>query len=66
LETGFSLIDLAESHPSGADRLLADAEAVYHDTLARVRRLYKSPESSSFQPMACELRRAIDIAPIRR
>ena len=57
---------MAENHPSGSDRLLADAEVVYHDILARVRRLYKSPESSSFQPLVCQLRRAIDIALIRR
>lgn len=61
-EIGFSLIDLADIHPSEAPRLLGDAEAVYDDILARVRRLEESLETSSFQPLVRELRRAIDLA----
>jgi hypothetical protein len=60
-EIGFSLIDLAHSHPRNASRILADAEAVYQDILARVRRL-GAPESGSFQPLIGEFRRAIDLA----
>jgi hypothetical protein len=44
---------------------LADAEAVYHEILARVRRRYQSPESSGFQSLVSELRRAIDLALVR-
>jgi hypothetical protein len=60
LEIGFSLVDLAESRPSEAVRLLADAEEVYADILARVQR-FEAPESERFQPLISELRRAIDL-----
>jgi hypothetical protein len=66
-EIGFSLIDLAESRQSDAARLLADAEDVYLDILARIKHLEsaESSQCSNFQPLVGELRRAIDLAQLR-
>jgi hypothetical protein len=61
LEIGFSLVDLAGSSPADAVRLLSDAEQVYDDILARLKRLEPS-EESAFHPLVAELRRAIDLA----
>ena len=63
-EIGFGLIDLAESRPYDVSRLLADAEEVYQDILARLGRLEGS-EGNNFQPLVGELRRAIDLALLR-
>lgn len=63
-ETGFELTDLADTRPSDAIRILADAEAVYVDILARLGRL-EAPEGGSFEPLVGELRRAIDLARLR-
>jgi hypothetical protein len=60
-EIGFSLVDLADSRPSEASRLLANAEEVYADIQARLTGL-PSSEGDSFKPLATELRRAIDLA----
>jgi hypothetical protein len=60
-EIGFSLVDLADSRPSEASRVLADAEEVYADIQARLTGL-PSTEGDSFKPLATELRRAIDLA----
>jgi hypothetical protein len=60
-EIGFSLVDLADSRPSEASRVLADAEEVYADIQARLMGL-PSSEGDSFKPLATELRRAIDLA----
>ena len=67
LEIGFSLIDLADSRPADASRILADAEGVYRDVLTRVSRLEHSglQEKHTFQPLVTELRRAIDGALVR-
>jgi hypothetical protein len=67
LEIGFSLVDLMDSRPSDALRILADAEAVYRDVLVRVGRLQfaGAPERNSFRPLVEELRRAIDSAQAR-
>ena len=61
LEIGFNLVDLAGSNPADSARLVADAEAVYRELLARVKKLEPS-EESNFQPLITELRRAIDLA----
>ena len=60
IEIGFNLVDLAESCPADAARLVANAEEVYEDALARLARLNAS-ERSSFEPLVGELRRAIDL-----
>jgi orotate phosphoribosyltransferase-like protein len=60
-EIGFSLVDLAEERPSEASRVLADAEDVYADVLARVGRL-PAVDGVPFAPLVAELRRAIDLA----
>jgi hypothetical protein len=61
IEIGFCLVDLAESCPADATRLVANAEEVYEDLLARLTRL-EPLERSNFQPLVTELRRAIDLA----
>ena len=61
LEIGFCLVDLVESYPAEAARLVANAEEVYADVLARIHRLH-APERSNFEPLVTELRRAIDLA----
>jgi hypothetical protein len=61
IEMGFCLVDLAESCPADAARLVANAEEVYEDALARLTRLNDS-ERCSFEPLVGELRRAIDLA----
>jgi len=58
---GFCLVDLVESCPADAARLVANAEEVYEDTLSRITRL-EPAERSSFRPLVTELRRAIDLA----
>jgi hypothetical protein len=60
-EIGFSLLDLAREIPAQAPRLIADAESVYQDILARLKSLPDS-ESESFVPLVTELRREIDLA----
>jgi hypothetical protein len=60
-EIGFSLLDLAQESPQQAPRLIADAESVYQDILARLKSL-PSGEGESFVPLVTELRRAIDLA----
>jgi hypothetical protein len=60
-EIGFNLVDLAEETPDQAPRLLADAENVFADILARLKGL-SSSEGESFVPLVTELRRAIDLA----
>jgi hypothetical protein len=60
-EIGFSLLDLAQESPAQAPRLIADAEGVYQDILARLKSLPNS-ESESFVPLVTELRREIDLA----
>jgi hypothetical protein len=62
LEIGFSLIDLVESCPSEAARLVSDAEEIYQDVLARLQRLENS-ERQNFEPLVAELRRAINRTP---
>jgi len=61
IEIGFRLIEQVESWPAEAARLVADAEAVYADVLARLARL-EPPLRSNFEPLVGELRRAIDLA----
>ena len=61
IEIGFCLVDLVESRPADAARLVANAEEVYDDVLARLTRL-EPAERSNFQPLVTELRRAIDLA----
>ena len=61
IEIGFCLVDLVESCPADAARLVANAEEVYDDVLARLTRL-EPAERSNFQPLVTELRRAIDLA----
>lgn len=61
LEIGFNLVDLSGSSPANSTRLLSDAEQVYDDILARLKRLEPS-EESNFRPLVAELRRAIDLA----
>jgi hypothetical protein len=61
IEIGFSLVDLAESCPADALRLVANAEEVYEDARTRLTRLNDS-ERSNFEPLVGELRRAIDLA----
>jgi hypothetical protein len=61
IEIGFCLVDLVESCPADAARLVANAEEVYQDVLARLTRLQPS-ERGSFEPLVTELRRAIDLA----
>ena len=61
IEIGFCLVDLVESSPAEAARLVANAEEVYEDALARLTRL-EPAERSSFEPLVTELRRAIDLA----
>ena len=61
IEIGFCLVDLVESCPADAARLVANAEEVYEDALARITRL-EPAEQSSFEPLVNELRRAIDLA----
>ncbi len=60
-EIGFCLIDLARERPAQATRLIADAEDVYQDILARLQSL-PSSGGESFVPLVTELRRAIDLA----
>jgi hypothetical protein len=62
LEIGFCLIDLVESCASQTARLVSDAEDVYQNVLARIQRL-EATERHSFEPLAAELRRAIDLTP---
>ena len=59
-EIGFCLIDLAKERPAQATRLIADAEGVYQDILARLKSL-PPLEGESFVPLVTELRRAIDL-----
>jgi hypothetical protein len=59
-EIGFSLLDLAQEIPAQAPRLIADAESVYQDILARLKSL--PSESENFVPLVTELRREIDQA----
>jgi hypothetical protein len=61
IEIGFCLVDLAESCPADAARLLANAEEAYAEVLARLNRLQPA-ERGSFQPLLAELRRALDLA----
>jgi hypothetical protein len=61
LEIGFNLMDLAGCNPADSSRLVADAEEVFRDLLARVKKLEPS-EGSNFLPLITELRRAIDLA----
>jgi hypothetical protein len=61
LDIGFCLVDLAESYPADLARLLANAEGVYAEVLARLNRLQPA-ERGSFQPLVAELRRALDLA----
>jgi len=61
IEIGFCLVDLVESCPSDASRLVANAEEVYEDVVTRLTRLEPS-EQSNFEPLVTELRRAIDLA----
>jgi hypothetical protein len=61
IEIGFCLVDLVESCPSDASRLVANAEEVYEDVVTRLTRL-EPAERSNFQPLVTELRRAIDLA----
>jgi hypothetical protein len=61
IEIGFRLIELVESWPAAAGRLVADAEGVYADVLARLARL-EPPVRANFEPLVAELRRAIDVA----
>ena len=61
IEIGFCLVDLVESCPADAARLVANAEEVYEDALSRITRL-EPAERSSFEPLVTELRRAIDLA----
>jgi hypothetical protein len=61
VEIGFCLVDLVESCPADAARLVANAEQVYEDVLTRLTRLDPF-ERSSFAPLVTELRRAIDLA----
>jgi hypothetical protein len=60
-EIGFNLVDLAEDTPGQRSRMIANAEEVYADILARLKGL-SSAESESFVPLVTELRRAIDLA----
>jgi hypothetical protein len=59
IEIGFRLVDLVEGCPAEAARLVADAEAIYRDVLARLQQI--SSERASFEPLVAELRRAIDL-----
>ena len=61
IEIGFCLVDLVESCPAEAARLVANAEEVYEDALSRITRL-EPAEQRSFDPLVTELRRAIDLA----
>jgi hypothetical protein len=61
IEIGFCLIDLAESYPADAARLLGNAADVYAEVLARFNRLQPA-ERGSFEPLVAELRRALDLA----
>jgi len=61
IEIGFSLVDLVESRPADAARLVANAEEVYQDAQSRITRLEPS-ERRSLEPLVAELRRAIDLA----
>ena len=61
IEIGFCLVDLVESCPAEAARLVANAEEVYEDVVTRLTRLEPS-EQSNFEPLVTELRRAIDLA----
>ena len=61
IEIGFCLVDLVESCPADAARLVANAEEVYEDALARITRL-EPADRNSFEPLVTELRRAIDLA----
>ena len=61
IEIGFRLVDLVDSWPAETARLVADAEEVYADVLARLNRLQPA-ERENFEPLVAELRRAIDIA----
>jgi hypothetical protein len=61
IEIGFCLVDSVESCPADAARLVANAEEVYQDVLARLKRLEPS-DRESFEPLVTELRRAIDLA----
>jgi hypothetical protein len=61
IEIGFRLVDLVESNPSEAARVVAEAEEVYEDVISRLNRL-KPSERDSFEPLVAELRRAIDLA----
>jgi hypothetical protein len=66
VETGFSLVDLAEAEfdlgdTHSASRALQDAEDVFRDIQQRLLRM-GTLESGPFGPLICELRRAIDQA----
>ena len=61
IEIGFRLLDLLESCPAEAARLVTDAERAYADVLARLQ-LLQAPERDNFEPLVTELRRAIDLA----
>jgi hypothetical protein len=61
IEIGFRPVDLVESCPADAARLVANAEEVYQDALSRLIRL-EPAERSNFQPLVTELRRAIGLA----
>ena len=60
IEIGFCLVDLVESCPTDAARLVANAEEVYEDVVSRLTRL-EPPERNCFEPLVTELRRAIDL-----
>jgi hypothetical protein len=61
IEIGFRLVDLVESNPSKAARVVAEADEVCEDALSRLNRL-KPSERESFGPLLAEVRRAIDLA----
>lgn len=69
VEIGFNLVDLAETerssgHHSLASQILKDAEVVFCDIQQRLLRI-GTLESRPFEPLAGELRRAIDRAKAR-
>lgn len=61
IEAGFCLVDSVEMYPAQVTRLVADAEEVFADAVARLNSLQPS-EREKFRPLMSELRRAIDLA----